>query len=200
MTTWTEPRPAVELPEPTDSSVTLDASLRRRRSVRDFTAEHLNMAEIGQLFWAAQGVTAEWGGRTAPSAGALYPLEVLAVTPGGVVRYLPDDHRAEPTSDRDLRPELMAAALNQEPVGRAPLVVVVVAVPERTASKYGERSERYVDMEAGHAAQNLLLQAVALDLVAVPVGAFDDDAVAGILALPPGHEAKYLLAVGHPRS
>ncbi len=200
MTTWTEPRPVVELPAPTDSSISLEASLRRRRSVRDFAAEHLTMAEIGQLFWAAQGVTAEWGGRTAPSAGALYPLELLAVTPGGVVHYLPDGHRAESTSDRDLRSDLMAAALGQEPVGRAPLVVVVVAVPERTASTYGDRSDRYVDMEAGHAAQNLLLQAVALDLVAVPVGAFDDDAVAGILALPPGHEAKYLLAVGHPLS
>jgi SagB-type dehydrogenase family enzyme len=200
MTTWTEPRPVVELPAPTDSSISLEASLRRRRSVRDFTAEHLTMAEIGQLFWAAQGVTAEWGGRTAPSAGALYPLELLAVTPGGVVHYLPDGHRAESTSDRDLRSDLMVAALGQEPVGRAPLVVVVVAVPERTASKYGDRSDRYVDMEAGHAAQNLLLQAVALDLVAVPVGAFDDDAVARILALPPGHEAKYLLAVGYPLS
>jgi SagB-type dehydrogenase family enzyme len=200
MTTWTEPRPVVELPEPTDSAVSLEALLRQRRSVRDFTARHLTMAEIGQLFWAAQGVTADWGGRTAPSAGALYPLELLAVTPGGVVHYLPDGHRAESASDRDLRPDLMAAALNQEPVGSAPLIVVIVAVPERTASKYGDRTDRYVDMEAGHAAQNLLLQAVALDLVAVPVGAFDDDAVAGVLALAPGHEAKYLLAVGHPRS
>lgn len=199
MTTSTDPRLTIDLPEPAGSSVSLDASLRRRRSVREFAPEPLTPAEIGQLFWAAQGVTADWGGRTAPSAGALYPLELWAVTPTGVLHYLPDGHRAESTSDRDLRPELRTAALGQEPVGQAPLVVVVVAVPERTATKYGARSGRYVDLEAGHAAQNLLLQAVAIGLVAVPIGAFDDDEVARILALPRGHDARYLLPVGHPR-
>lgn len=200
MTASTDSRSIVDLPEPTESSVSLEASLRRRRSVRDFAPEPLTPAEIGQLFWAAQGVTADWGGRTAPSAGALYPLELFAVTPAGVLHYLPDGHRAESTSDRDLRPDLTAAALGQEPVGRAPLVVVVVAVSERTAAKYGDRSGRYVDLEAGHAAQNLLLQAAAVDLAAVPIGAFDDDAVARILALPRGHEARYLLPVGHPKA
>jgi SagB-type dehydrogenase family enzyme len=93
----------------------------------------------------------------------------------------------------------MAAALDQESVGQAPLIVAVVAVPVRTAAKYGDRTERYVDLEAGHAAQNVLLQAVALDLVAVPIGAFDDDAVAEALTLPHGHEPRYLLPVGRPR-
>lgn len=200
MTASTESQSIVNLPEPTDSSMSLGASLRRRRSVRDFGPEPLTLGEIGQLLWAAQGVTADWGGRTAPSAGALYPLELMAVTSTGVLHYLPDGHRAETTSDRDLRPLLMKAALDQEPVGRAPLVVVVVAVPDRTASKYGDRSARYVDLEAGHAAQNLLLQAAAIDLVALPIGAFDDGAVTRTLALPPGHEPRYLLPVGHTRS
>jgi SagB-type dehydrogenase family enzyme len=143
-------------------------------------------------------VTADWGGRTAPSAGALCPLEVHAVTSTRVVRYVPEDHRAEVTAEGDLRPTLMAAALDQGPVGEAPLVIAVVAVPSRTA-RYGDRARRYVDLEAGHAAQNALLQAVAMDLVAVPIGAFDDDGVAQALALPDGHEPRYLLPIGHAR-
>jgi SagB-type dehydrogenase family enzyme len=193
-------RPMTDLPEPTESSVSLETALRLRRSVREFAAEPLTRPEIGQLLWAAQGVTADWGGRTAPSAGALYPLELYAVTAAGALRYVPDGHRVEITTERDLRPDLKAAALDQDAVERAPLVAVVVVVPERTAATYGERAGRYVDLEAGHAAQNLLLQAVAIDLVAVPIGAFDDDAVARVLALPRGHEARYLLPVGRSRS
>ncbi len=190
------PRPTVDLPAPVESTVALEVALRSRRSVRRFLAEELTMAEIGQLLWAAQGVTAEWGGRTAPSAGALYPLELHAVTPSGVLHYLPDGHRTEVVSDRDLRSALMAAALDQEAVGRAPLVVVIVVVPERTTATYGQRAGRYVDLEAGHAAQNLLLQAVAIDLAAVPIGAFDDEAMAQALDLPPGHQARYVVPIG----
>jgi SagB-type dehydrogenase family enzyme len=94
----------------------------------------------------------------------------------------------------------MAAALDQAPVGEAPLTIAVTAVPARTSSKYGDRAGRYVDLEAGHAAQNALLQAVALGLGAVPIGAFDDAAVARVLDLPSGYEPRYLLAVGRPRA
>ncbi len=198
--TTTSPRSTVDLPPPSEGTVPLEMALRRRRSVREFLAEPLTEAEIGQLLWAAQGVTADWGGRTAPSAGALYPLELHALTPTGALHYLPDGHRVEVTSERDLRADLEAAALDQHAVGGAPLVTAVVVVPARTAETYGDRAGRYVDLEAGHAAQSLLLQAVAMDLVAVPIGAFDDDAVARILALPPGHEVRYLLPVGRPRS
>jgi SagB-type dehydrogenase family enzyme len=198
MTASPSPITHVDYPDPTESAVPLAVALRRRRSVREFAARRLTDAEIGQLLWAAQGVTADWGGRTAPSAGALYPLEVYAVTSTRVVRYVPDGHRAEVAAEGDLRPALMAAALDQGPVGEAPLVVAVVAVPRRTA-RYGDRARRYVDVEAGHVAQNVLLQAVAMDLVAVPIGAFDDDAVARALALPDGHEPRYLLPIGHPR-
>jgi SagB-type dehydrogenase family enzyme len=199
MTTSPSPSSQVDFPQPTEGAVSLEAALRHRRSVRAFAPEPLTEAEIGQLLWAAQGVTVDWGGRTAPSAGALYPLELHAVTSSHVFHYLPDGHRAEVTAERDVRPDLMAAALDQESVGQAPLIVAVVAVPVRTAAKYGDRTERYVDLEAGHAAQNVLLQAVALDLVAVPIGAFDDDAVAETLTLPHGHEPRYLLPVGRPR-
>jgi SagB-type dehydrogenase family enzyme len=196
--TASPPLAHVDCPDPTDSAMPLEVALRRRRSVREFAARRLTDAEIGQLLWAAQGVTADWGGCTAPSAGALHPLELHAVIPTRVVHYVPDDHRAEVTAGGDLRSALMAAALDQGPVGEAPLVVAVAAVPSRTA-RYGDRARRYVDLEAGHAAQNALLQAVAMDLVAVPIGAFDDDAVAQALALPDGHEPRYLLPIGHPR-
>jgi SagB-type dehydrogenase family enzyme len=166
--------------------------------VREFTPTALTEAQIGQLLWAAQGVTAAWGGRTSPSAGALYPLEVHAVTRDRTLHYLPDQHRAEVVTGADLRPDLMAAAGGQEAVGTAPLVVAVVGVPARTETKYGERAARYVDLEAGHAAQNLLLQAVALDLGGVPIGSFDDDEVARLLGLPDGHSPLYLLPVGQP--
>jgi SagB-type dehydrogenase family enzyme len=177
--------------------VPLETALRHRRSVRTFGAEPLTDAEVGQLLWAAQGITADWGGRTAPSAGAFYPLEIYAITADRTIHYLPDGHRGEITAGADLRAELMAAALGQEAIDQAPLVVDVVAVPTRTAARYGERTERYVALEAGHAAQNVLLQAVTLGLVAVPIGSFDDDAVTDTLALPPGHQPRYLLAVGH---
>ncbi|MBK9180985.1 MAG: SagB/ThcOx family dehydrogenase [Acidimicrobiales bacterium] len=198
VTATTRTGSVVEFPPPVASSVVLERTLERRRSVRAFTPAALTDAEVGQLLWAAQGVTAAWGGRTAPSAGALYPLELHAVTPGRTLRYLPDQHRAEVVTDADLRPDLMAAAGGQEAVGAAPLVVAVVGVPARTATKYGDRATRYVDLEAGHAAQNLLLQAVALDLGAVPIGAFTDDEVARVLALPGGHHPRYLIPVGHP--
>ncbi|HET6954800.1 MAG TPA: SagB/ThcOx family dehydrogenase [Acidimicrobiales bacterium] len=199
MTASPSPPAHVDYPGPTESAIPLEVALSHRRSVREFAARPLTDAEIGQLLWAAQGVTADWGGRTAPSAGALYPLEVHGVTSRRALHYVPEDHRAEVTTERDLRPALMAAALDQESIGQAPFVIAVVAVPSRTA-RYGDRARRYVDLEAGHAAQNVLLQAVAMNLVAVPIGAFDDDAVARVLALPDGHEPRYLLPVGHPRS
>lgn len=156
------------------------------------------MAEISQLLWAAQGVTRGWGGRTAPSAGALYPLELYAVTPDGFLHYMPDEHTAMVVSRADLRRPLARAAFGQSAVEETPAVFVIAAVTSRTAAKYGPRAERYVTLEAGHAAQNLLLQAVALDLGAVPVGAFSDEGVSEALGLPADHEPLYLVPVGHP--
>lgn len=190
---------AVELPAPrTDGPMSLERALAARRSVRDFTDERLTLEELAQLLWAAQGITADWGGRTAPSAGALYPLEVYAVTPGGLYHYLPDGHRADVLRADDLRRPLAAAALGQSAVAEAPAVLVIAAVFRRTEVKYGERAERYVHLEAGHAAQNVLLQAVALGLGGVPIGAFSDREVQRVLGLPADHEPLYLIPVGHP--
>jgi len=187
----------IALPAPRlESDVSLEEALRRRRSVRSYAEEPLTLEEIGQLFWAAQGITDERGFRTAPSAGALYPLELYAVTDETLYHYLPHGHQAERRRIEDWRAPLCEAALSQEWVCQAPVIFVITAVYARTAVKYGQRAVRYVRLEAGHAAQNLLLQVVALDLGAVPVGAFYDDQVQAALGLPADHEPLYLIPVG----
>lgn len=192
-------RPSLDLPPPgTTGTVTLADALSRRRSVREFTDRPLTLAQVGQLLWAAQGVTADWGGRTAPSAGALYPLELYAALPDRLLHYLPAGHRAEVWVDGDLRARLASAAPSRAAVAAGAAVFVVTAVPGRTAAKYGSRADRYVTLEAGHATQNLLLQAIALDLGAVPIGAFDDEWVAGTVSLPAGAVPRYLVPVGVP--
>lgn len=177
----------------------LEEALMKRRSVREFTEEPLTLEELGQLLWAVQGITDPAGYRTAPSAGALYPLEVYLLTHEGVYHYDPPGHCLSLHQHGDLRLALRAVALRQEPVLKAPAVFVMTAVYERTEKKYGkERGPRYVHLETGHAAQNLLLQAVALDLGAVPIGAFIDDQVKEVLSLPDSHQPLYLIPVGHP--
>lgn len=189
----------IELPAPrTTGELSLEEALSARRSVRDFTSEELTLEELAQLLWSAQGITAPWGGRTAPSAGALYPLEVYFATSEGLLHYRPDGHRAEPLTTSDLRAALAEAAGGQGAVADAPAVLIITAVPARTEAKYGDRAERYVQLEAGHAAQNVLLQAVALGLGGVPMGAFSDEGVARVLGLPRGEVALYLIPVGHP--
>jgi SagB-type dehydrogenase family enzyme len=139
------------------------------------------------------------GLRTAPSAGALYPLEVYLVTNDGVFHYESRAHQLKKTMSADVRNALSNAALQQESVGDAPSILVLAGVYERTAKKYGRaRAERYVHLEAGHAAQNVLLQAIALDVAAVPIGAFEDDEVRQVLALPRTHRPLYLVPVGRP--
>lgn len=194
-----DPIASIPLPQPMlIGRTSLEELLARRRSVREFDAQPLTATELGQLLWAAQGITNPRGFRTAPSAGALYPLEVYVATAEGVFHYDPHHHQLLVTSHGDARMELYQAALNQDPVRKAPAVFIMTAVYERTAQKYGdERTPRYVYLEAGHAAQNLLLEAVALELGAVPIGAFYDEAIQKALGLPADHAPLYLIPVGH---
>lgn len=194
------------LPAPrTDSDTSLESALLHRRSVRAYRDEQLALTEIAQLLWAAQGITDPARGyRTAPSAGALCPLEVYLVAgeveglPSGVYRYNPDAHSLTPVKNGDQRGALYEVALRQAAVREAPVVLVIAAVYERTTGKYGERGLRYVAMEAGHAAQNALLQAVALNLGAVVIGAFDDDGVRQATGMSPAEQPLYLVPVGKP--
>jgi SagB-type dehydrogenase family enzyme len=193
------PGSIIRLPEPRRAGdASLEEVLAARRSVRSFTDQPVTLAEISQLLWAAQGITSSWGGRTAPSAGALYPLEVYGVTADMTLRYIPDGHRAELLSVGDPRRGLAAAAFGQGAVVSAPVVLVLAAVFPRTEVKYGARAERYVKLEGGHAAQNVLLQAVALGLGAVPIGSFEDDGVRQALDLADPEQPLYLIPIGHP--
>ncbi len=185
------------LPDPQRvGEISLEEALQRRRSVRAFANTPLTEAEIGQLLWAAQGVTDEAGHRTAPSAGALYPLELYVGTPDGFFHYDPARHGLTLHKPGDPRPAMQAAGLYQEALGDAPAIFAIAAVQERTEVKYGARAPRYVHMEAGHAGQNILLEAVALGLAAVPMGAFDDARLSEALALPEDQRPLYLIPVG----
>ena len=180
--------------------MSLEEIIAQRRSVRDFTNEPLSPEQIRQLCWAGQGITdSKYGGRTVPSAGALYPLELYVLTAEGVDHYLPRGNSFERHLSVDVRRSLQKAAVDQEFVGQAPVTIVMAAVQARMERKYRSRAERYCFIEAGHVAQNILLQAVALGLAGVPVGAFEDARVAKILKLPKGHRVLYFLSLGHPK-
>jgi len=178
----------VPLPEPRlRGEMSVEEAIAKRRSVRSYTDEPLTLEELSQLLWAAQGITSPKGYRSAPSAGATYPFEVYVVAgkaeglKPGIYRYVPEKHALELVKPGDYRRELQRACLDQAWVGSAPVDIVLVAFYERTTEAYGERGIRYVHMEAGHIGQNIYLQATALGLGTVAVGAFDDDEVALLL-------------------
>jgi SagB-type dehydrogenase family enzyme len=181
----------------------VEAALRERQSVREYSGDPVTLAELSQLLWAAQGVTHSRGRRTAPSAGALYPLELYVVAgrvdglEKGLYRYRIGDHDLLEVSREDLQGELTAAALGQECIADAAAVIVVAGVVERSAVKYGERALRYVHMEVGAVAENIYLQATALGLGTVYVGAFRDAQVKRVLRMPE-EDPFAILPVGRP--
>lgn len=191
----------IKLPAPElKSNVSVEEALARRRSIREYKDEPLTLKEIGQLLWSAQGITAGWGGRTAPSAGATYPLEVYLVVgrveslKPGLYHYLPSSHGLVKMIDGDLRRQLALAALGQDMIEMAPVTIVIAALFRRTTARYGERGIRYVHIEVGHAGENIYLQAEALGLATVAVGAFSDRGVKEVLKLE--EEPLYLMPVG----
>lgn len=194
---------SLTLPDPRlRSEVSVEEALLKRRSVREYGNAPLTLEEVSQLLWSAQGITSEWGGRTAPSAGALYPLEVYIVVGNvenlspGVYKYNPERHELIKVRDDDVREELAEAALSQAWVKEGAIDIVIAAVYGRTTKKYGDRGVRYVHMEAGHAAQNIYLQAATLDLGMVTVGAFHNDWVKEIMSMPEDEIPLYLIPVG----
>ena len=191
----------VALPSPdTHGSMPLESAMRLRRSARQFASTPVPMAVVGQLLWAGQGTTDAAGRRTAPSAGGLYPLELYVVMADRTLHYLPEGHRVESRLDADVRPRLQDAALDQHAVGAAPAIIVIISVTDRMAAKYGAQARDFVSIEVGHAAQNMLLEATALGLSAVPIGGFNPATVATVLALPPNDDVRYLLPVGYPET
>jgi len=198
------PQNIIKLPPPKfKGEVSLEEVLKSRRSIRSYKDSPLTLEEVSQLVWAGQGITTGWGGRTAPSAGALYPLEIYLVVGKvegidcGVYHYQPQEHSLIKIEEGDRRGALFSSALFQSSVKEAPLSFVICAEYQRTTKKYGKRGERYVHMEAGHVGQNICLQAQALGLATVVIGAFMDKAVKKVLGVK--EKPLYIIPVGRER-
>lgn len=191
----------IVLPEPkTKGAMSLEESISRRRSIRSFASKELSLEQISQILWATQGITEPRRGfRAAPSAGALYPLEIYLIKGDGIFHYDVENHSLEKTGDNDVRGDVVRAAWGQSFIQQAPVSIVICAVRSRITNSYGNRGNRYVDIEVGHAAENLHLQAVALGLGSVPIGAFTDSEVKKILGLPRNTEPIYIIPVGYSR-
>jgi len=191
----------MKLPKPRFKSPTsVEEALLERRSVRDYGEDSLSIEQISQLLWAAQGITVKWGGRTAPSAGALYPLEIYLVVgqvkglKPGLYHYDPRKHEITQTKEGDLRQKITQASLYQDEILKAPVTLIITAVYERTMKKYGERGIRYVHMEVGSVGENVYLQAETLNLGTVFIGAFEDEEVKKVLGI--GEEPLGIMPIG----
>jgi SagB-type dehydrogenase family enzyme len=196
----------VKLPAPAfKGRVSLEETLKARRTVRHFAARGLTLTQVSQILWAAAGVSDIRGFRTAPSAGATYPLEVYLVAgdrgvenlPPGVYRYLSGPHSLAPVLAGDVRTAVVRVSLHQAWMAEAPIMVVFAAEFRRCTDRYGQRGVMYTHMEVGHAGQNLFLQAEALGLGAGIVGAFEERALTRVLKLPLEHEPLLIMPVGY---
>ncbi len=196
----------IALPEPRlTGEVSLEEAVRGRRSRRRFSTAPLSLEQVSQVLWAAQGITDPEGRRAAPSAGALYALDLYVAVGGpeagglaaGVYHYDPQRHSLERIVEGDARPTLVRLAVGQTFIAEAPLALVITGEYERISQRYGNRAERYVHMEAGHTAQNVYLQVEALGLGTVVVGSFQDEAVSQALNLPDRHRPLYIMPIGH---
>ena len=197
----------IALPPPaTKGSISVEEAISRRRSLRRYSSQAITLAQLGQVLWACQGLT---GGRkrAIPSAGATYPLELYVVAgregveglAEGIYRYEPEGHGLQLLASGDKRAELAAAALNERFLREAPVDLVVCAIYERTTANYGRRGEAYVHFEVGHLGQNVHLQALALGLGTVMVGAFEDEEVSRVLGLEEDAQPLYIMPLGRPR-
>jgi len=200
--------PELRLPPPRERGETsLEEAIARRRSVRRYRRESLSLSQLSQVLWAAQGITSADGLRAAPSAGATYPLEVYVFVgrdgveglEQGIYHYDVEDHSLSLHKGGDLRGQLSVAALDEEFIAQAPVDIVICALYERTSWRYGRRTERYVHMEVGHVGENIHLQAAALGLAVVMVGAFYDEEVSRVMELEKEVKPLYIIPLGKPR-
>ena len=198
----------IYLPPPSQKgSMSLEEAVARRRSIRHFTSEPLSQLHLSQILWATQGVTdTSFKFRTVPSAGATYPLETFVVCgrngveeiEAGIYHYNIDSHCLTLHHEGDVRFELARAALDEEMIYQAPVNIIIFALYERTTLHYDRRGERYVHMEVGHAGQNIYLQATALGLATVAIGAFHDERIREVLRLEKQYKPLYIMPVGRP--
>jgi SagB-type dehydrogenase family enzyme len=176
--------------------MSLTKALAARRSVRSFLPTPLTKAELSQILWAAQGITDSQGHRTAPSASAQYYLHVYVTSADGIFEYLPGGHQLKKLSSQDVRSKLSG----QQAVQQAPTVLILTADIGRAITKYGpDKGPRVSALEAGHATQNVLLQAAALGLGALSAAGIDPQEVHKLASLPAQETVIYLIPVGHPK-
>ena len=193
---------SIQLPSPRLTGVVaVEEAILKRRSTRDFAPSSLQLGEIGQLLWAAQGITGEGGKRAAPSAGGLYPLELYVVSwnvdslPEGVYHYMPRSHSLEQVLNGPVKKDFVAA-VSQGTAGEGAAAIVITGVFSRTTWRFREKGQQYVWMEAGHVAQNICLQAVSIGAGTVTMGSFKDTLLRQSLYLPSGHAVLYVMPVG----
>lgn len=178
-------------------TISLEETISKRRSVRNFQNKNLSIDQISQLLWSAQGITSKRGFRCAPSAGAIYPMEIYFVSSDGLFHYIPYEHKIEKIKDGDLRKQLSDAAYGQDFISDAGISIIITCNYEKIMQRYSKRGIRYADMEAGHIAQNIHLQAVSSGLGSCPVGAFDDGSVTKLLQLPKNLTPIYIIPIGY---
>ncbi len=190
---------AIKLSEPhTDGGIPLDKALKERRSIRSFSEDGLNLDMVSQLLWAAQGVTDDNGHRTAPSAMARYPLEVYLLAenvtgmPTGVYRYIPADHSLAIIKQDEVSDYYNASAGFNDWVKTAPAIFIVTGA----LNSNGQDSSRWVYVEAGAAAENLLLEVVSLDLAATYTAGFNATKIEELLGLPEEEVSIGVIPVG----
>ncbi len=197
---------AIKLPPPVKrGGMPLVEALAVRRTVRDFASRPLDLKQISQLLWGADGTNDPRGHRVAPSAGATYPLDLFLVVgergvtdlAPGVYHYQVAAHALTLVAPGDMRAAVARASLHQTWMTQAPVMVVITGEYRRCTGRYGERGIRYTHMESGNVSQNLFLAAEALGLGAGIVGAFEDKALAQVLKLPPAHEPLLVMPVGY---
>lgn len=196
----------VSLPMPVyEGKLSVEAVLKRRRSVREYSDSPLTVEEVSQLLWAAQGITGPYGMRTAPSAGALYPLEIYLVVgkvkglTAGIYRYDNKQHTLVGVASGDFRKKLAHAALGQECIRDGAASIIISGVYERTAKKYGERAVQYVHIEVGGVAENIYLQAEALNVGTVFVGAFRDEILKDLMKMTERETPLGIMPLGRKR-
>jgi len=185
--------------------MSVEKAIASRRSHRVFSDKKIPLAALGQLLWAGQGVTDKHGRRTAPSAGALYPLELYLIVGAaedlgqGIYKYQPTGHGLTLIAQGDFRRELAAAALRQSSIAESAVILAIAGVKKRTSKKYGRRAAQYIMLEAGHVGQNISLQAEALCLGTVVIGAFDDEELKKLLRMGSDENPISLMPVGYIR-
>jgi SagB-type dehydrogenase family enzyme len=196
----------IKLPPPVvKGGMPLTEALEARRSVRHFATRPLDLAQLSQLLWEADGASDPRGYRTSPSAGATYPLDLYLVVgergvsnlAAGIYHYDVAAQTLVPLARGDFQAAVARACLNQAWMTEAPVMVVITGEYRRCTVRYGQRGVRYTHMEAGNVSQNLFLAAESLGLGAGIVGAFEDQALARALKLPPAHEPLLVMPVGY---